>query len=837
MNITDMKTNHIENPLGMHMEKARLQWKVREFTGSYTCLAVVRLSLEESMKEVLYEERTSHNNALTIAMPLQPSTRYYWQVEVTDDLGNKTKSPVAWFETAKAEKEWTAQWITPVNQAYRRVGTDFHISRHVKSAVLSISAVGLYEAYIGNKKIGDEYLSPNFNDYEKYIQFQTYHVEEYLQVGDNRIEIWLGNGWYKGRIIHFGGKTYDRYGDKYAAIAELKIVYEDGEETFIYTNSAWKSGKSIILDDSIYDGETIDDNVSDELKSDVRILNLGYERLEARRSIPVKVKMIRSPEKIIHSEKGELILDFGQNMAGWIRFYNRIPKGRTCRITASEILQDGCFYHENMRTAKTEFVYTSDGNKKWVRPHFTYYGFRYVKLEGFGETVDMKDFEADVLFSDMEETGKISTANIKVNKLIENVFWSQRSNFIDVPTDCPQRDERLGWTGDAQIFAGTAALNMDVSAFFSKYMRDMKSEQEKGDGKIPFVIPNVCFGNLTSAAWGDAAAIIPWTMYMMYGDREMLREQYPVMKAWSDYIHSRDLKGGTEGLWDIDNHFGDWLPLDSKACTGATDMHLIATAYYYYSVLLTAKAARELGIQADSDFYGDLASNIRKSFQKEFITDNGRLCSDTQTAHAIVLCMELYRDQEQAERLADRLEDLILENNGFLNTGFIGTHYLCHALSKFKKGRTAYNLLLNESCPGWLYSVCMGATTIWERWDSVLPDGHMNPEGMNSLNHYAYGSVLEWIYRYPGGINPAEAGWKRFTLSPAPDARLGSLDLSYESIYGEIRSSWKYLDKENIKYHFKVPFDTEALLKLPGKEECILHPGEYEYILQAPFGA
>lgn len=846
MKITNMTVNHMVNPIGFHMEDVKFYWLVEESSAKSVASSRVRVAKDAEMKELVYDSEAQKKDfsGCSVKCDWEPCTRYYWQAEVTDTQGETVVSETAYFETAKDGKDWKAQWIGSTLEGNGIVYQDFMIEpgKKIRQARIYVTGVGLYEVYLNGKKVGDEYLTPNFNDYDNFIQFQTYEAEKYLTEGENHLEIWLGDGWYKGRYFSLGPAAYGKYGTEQAALAELKIVYEDGATEEILTDENWKCRKSPVIAADLYDGEILDESIevdkagnADSVKATpVKTVALGYEKLQARRSLPVKTMLTVDPVKIFHTPKGETVLDFGQNMAGWVRFYNRLPKGNKCRYVAGEILQDGCFYHENMRSAKTEFVYTSNGEGKWVRPHFTYYGFRYLLLEGFGEDVKKEDFQAEVLYSEMSQTGWIRTGNEKVNRLISNVVWGQRSNFIDVPTDCPQRDERLGWTGDAQIFSMTASYNMNTQAFFSKYIYDLNEEQKKMNGAVPFVVPQIGFQNQCSAAWGEAATVIPWTLYEMYGDKELLGTQYDGMKAWVDYISQRDQENGDNRLWDSDNHFGDWLSLDSKDGdpTGGTDMVLIATAFYYYSTVLTARAAEVLEKKKDLEKYQKLAEEIKKAYQKEFLTENGRLTERTQTAHVLTLYLKLYREG-QAQRLADELEELILENQGHLSTGFAGTTYLCPVLSEYGKNELAYQLLLNEEYPGWLYCVNLGATTIWERWNSVLPDGHMNPEGMNSLNHYAYGSILGWMYQYGAGIRPKEAGWNTFYLTPQPDQRLGELHCEYRSNSGKISSEWKYQEDGTIVYRFTVPFGTKAYLQLPGEEMVELETGAYEYFRPA----
>lgn len=837
MKIINTNVNHMKNPLGFYMDSTSFQWEVVESYGTHPISNRLLVSKCPEMKELVYDSGEALLDAIGTVVPVkwQASTRYYWTVSVTDDKGETAVSDVAWFETPKIAGKWDAQWIASTAEGENSlVFTDFRVEKPVAKARLSVTGVGLYEAYLNGQKVGDEYLTPNFNDYASFIQFQTYEAEPYLSDGRNTLEIWLGDGWYKGRYMVMGpGPDRNKYGDRQAALAELVLTYEDGTTQTVKTDASWLCRKSSVVSAGIYDGEHLDDTVSDTAFSPVEVVNLGYDRLQSRRSLPVKTMLTRKPVEIIHTPKGEIVLDFGQNMAGWVRIYNRLSAGATCRYVAGELLQDGCFYHENMRTAKTEFVYTSDGVEKWVHPHFTWYGFRYLLLEGFPENVSLDDFKADVLYSDMEQTGYVTTGNEKVNQLISNVLWGQRGNYIDVPTDCPQRDERLGWTGDTQIFSMTAAYNMNVAGFFRKYMYDVSCEQAKREGRVPFVVPAVCFNNQVSAAWSDVATVVPWNLYQMYGDKELLREQYDGMKAWTDYIVSQDEASGNTRLYTTDNHFGDWLALDAppEVPTGGTDMVLIATAYYYLSASLTAKAAEVLGEADDAKHYQQLANEIKASFQREYLTENGNLTQHTQTAYALTLYAGLYREG-QGQILANQLDQAIQNNGGYLNTGFVGTPCLCPALTQFGKSKLAYQLLLNEDCPSWLYAVNQGATTIWERWDSVLPDGHINPAGMNSLNHYSYGAILEWIYRYAAGMEPGEAGWKTVVFRPVPDSRLGHIEAAYHSVSGTVKSAWRYEDG-TIFYSFEVPFGVTAQLTLPGEESITLEPGIHTFTREA----
>ena len=538
------------------------------------------------------------------------------------------------------------------------------------------------------------------------------------------------------------------------------------------------------------------------------------------------------PVELIHTPAGEQVIDFGQNMTGWVEFTCREPEGTQILLQFGEILQGGNFYNENLRTAKQEYRYTAGGKNACVRPHFTFYGFRYVKVVGISK-ISLDDFTGCVIYSDMEKTGRITTSNPKVNRLFENALWGQKGNFLDVPTDCPQRDERMGWTGDAQVFCTTASYNMYTPAFYRKYLYDMRKEQDTMKGAVPHVVPDI-LGQIerirkkkdkeaeeiagstshSSCAWADAATVIPWTVYRMYGDKTLLKEQYGNMKAWVDRIRTIDVeKCGGKYLWNTGFHFADWLALDNyhqDSSHGATDPYYVASVYYYYSASLTAKAAEVLGLEKDAEYYQEMADRVKEAIRREYFTSTGRLAVDTQTAMVLALKFDLAPEKFRDRLTADLCAKLVQENM-HLRTGFVGTPFLCPVLTECGLVKEAYTLLLNEDYPSWLYEVNMGATTIWERWNSVLPDGSISDTGMNSLNHYSYGSIVEWMYRYMCGTDVQEggAGFRRFVVKPYVDERFEWVSMEYNSACGKIASSWKKT-KQGYDFRVEVPFDTEA---------------------------
>ena len=495
---------------------------------------------------------------------------------------------------------------------------------------------------------------------------------------------------------------------------------------------------------------------------------------------------------------------------------------------SEKFFKKAAFINENLRSAKAEYLYISDGTEKVIEPKFTFYGYRYVKVEGI-ENLTVDDFEGVALYSDISFTGRLATGNEKVNRLIENTVWGLKGNFIDTPTDCPQRDERLGWTGDAQVFAGTACYLTDAYPFYRKYLWDMAREQKKYGGMVPIVIPSVG-QTQTSSVWGDAACIIPWKLYEVYGDISILEEQFESMCSWVDYVENIDKNSG----WGEHFHYGDWLALDAhggpESTMGATDVDFIAYVYYMYSAQLCAKAAGVLGKTEKEEKYEKLALELRQQVEWEYFTPSGRCCIDTQTAQILALKFKLGSNEEKA---AERLQKLLMDNHYKLNTGFTGTPLLAPILSENGMGSMSYRLLLNEEYPGWLYEVNLGATTIWERWNSLEPDGSISGTGMNSLNHYSYGSIVEWIYAYAAGLRQTDGcGFKNVYIKPEPDPALKELTCVYDSPAGTYRVKWRFPDKRHLETEVEIPFDCVATLVLPYLEENnvkMLGPGTYNY--------
>lgn len=701
----------------------------------------------------------------------------------------------------------------------------------VQRATLTISALGLYEATLNGKRIGDYVLAPGWTRYDTRLQYQTYDITTMLQSGENILDVTVGQGWCVGRLTW--EDRWNFWADKTALIARIELEYMDGRIETIRTDETWLTAQSNILMSQLYFGETYDARVTPSDWTPCQEYSYHKEAL-----IPQEGEIIREietlkPIALLSAPNGDTLIDFGQNMTGYVQFRVKGAAGEIAEISHAEILdKDGNFYTENLRDATQKITYICDGNEATFKPHFTFQGFRYVRVDRWPEEINLDNFTAIVVHSDMKRTGHFTCSNEKVNRLYENVIWGQKGNFVDVPTDCPQRDERLGWLGDAQVFIRTAAYNFDVQKFFKKWLHDLRDDQF-ADGGTPAVVPDVNksgFGpgypiedaGANSAAWGDAATVCPWEIYLAYGDKEVLEDQFDSMRKWVEYIRAQ---GDDEFLWNTGDHYGDWLGLDSPpgSYKGITDEYLIATGFYAYSTSLLIKAGKVLG--KDMAEYERLYQGIREAFNREYVS-GGKMTSHTQTAYIVALYFDLVDDRDT---FAKELVTLIRDNGNRLKTGFVGTAYLMLTLSQCGYHDVAYSLLLQEEFPSWLYSVNMGATTIWEHWDGMRPDGTMWSADMNSFNHYSYGAVAAWMYGYITGIRPDETkpGYEHFFLAPVPDARLEYAKASLDTKFGTIRSEWETKDGKTT-YRFAVPAGSTATIVLGGKNEEV-GAGEYKY--------
>jgi alpha-L-rhamnosidase len=662
------------------------------------------------------------------------------------------------------------------------------------------------------------------------LRYQIFDVTDFLHEGNNALGALLGDGWYRSRLSFAGGRR-NIYGDRLALLAQLEIDYADGSTARVVTDTSWRAARGPILSSDIYDGETYDARLvragwstpgyDDREWVGVRPLERNFATLVAPSGPPVRRTELVAPVALTSSPTGRTIVDFGQNLVGRLRLTVQGEAGQTITLRHAEVLENGELCTRPLRTAQATDRYTLRGGEveTW-EPRFTFHGFRYAEVEGWPGELHVDDLQAVVCHSDLERTGWFECSDPLVNRLHENVVWSMRGNFLDVPTDCPQRDERLGWTGDIQVFAPTASFLYDTAGFLTSWLADLAAEQRVAEGVVPFVVPNVLNGSLgPTAAWGDAAVFVPWVLYQRYSDKGILATQFDSMCAWVDLVAK---SAGERRLWDHGFQFGDWLdPSAPPDRPGAarTDKYLVATAYFARSAELLGQASEVLGRSDDAARYLRLASEVRDAFDAEYVTSAGRILSDATTAYALALQFGLLKHADQRKHAGERLAALVRESDYHVSTGFVGTPLICDALCSVGEYDAAFRLLIQSECPSWLYPVTMGATTIWERWDSLLPDGSVNPGEMTSFNHYALGAVADWLHRTVGGLAPAEPGYRRLNIQPHPGGGLTHARARHHTPYGLAESAWKIEDGQ-ITVEAVIPPNTTARVILPGSESA-----------------
>jgi len=815
MIITRAKLNGIVNPLGYDFEKLIASWNVEQAESKTLKNGVLEVASDIAFTDILYRKESANldQTGEVIDIKLQPRTRYYWRVTITGDTGEAATSEVQWFETGKMDEAWTGKWIAAEENAEFHPVFEKQIVLKDKpvKARLYVSSLGVFEAYIDGNKAGNEILTPYINDYETGMEIIAFDVTEQLEK-ENTLDIQVAKGWY---MSNFGLEGGYNFGDRMAAIAELHVEYADGTTELIGTDSSWKVLKSDVTESGIYYGEDLDRTVgTPEMGSAVEIQ--PKEKLLDRYSIPVVVKEVLKAKEIIKTPAGETVIDFGQNHAGVMEIDADFPVGTVITIDCGEVLQGGNFYNDNYRTARSRFVYTSDGRKETVHPRFTFFGYRYIRIQGWVGELTLDKVRSNVIYSDMERTGFIETSNEKINRLYENCIWGQKSNFIDMPTDCPQRDERLGWTGDAQVFSQTASYNMDTRAFYKKFLRDLNLDAKRHEGAVASFLPNTA-GNLAGVAsiWGDVGTFVPNVVYNTFGSLADVEEYYEMMRNWVEYMHRNDKEHGDKGYFLLPFQFGDWLGLDGiteQSFKGGTNDDYLASIYYYRSTLITAQMAERLGKKDDQTKYEALAAKIKKAVLDEYFTPTGRLACDTQAAYIVALAFDVYVDRD---KLVEQFIDRLKKDSFQIKCGFVGAPLLCTTLAKIGRMDLAYHFLFNEGFPSWLYCVNLGATTIWERWNSLLEDGSISGTGMNSLNHYSYGTIVQFMYEYIGGIRPAYAGFRKAIIAPEPSMKFRYFNSSINTASGRYASSWKISEDGLLTLNIEVPFNGKAEVILP----------------------
>jgi|WetSurMetagenome_2_1015567.scaffolds.fasta_scaffold02384_4 alpha-L-rhamnosidase len=844
LSVYDLTCEHKTNPLGIDKMQPALSWKLRSpATGVMQTAYSVRVATDPhfSGSSVIWSTgKIDSGESILVrfgGQALKPGQRYFWQVKVWDNKGKVSDwSETAWWETGLlSPSDWKASWIELGSDTNRyspatHLRKDFSIDKTVAEARVYVTSHGYYELHINGKKVGDQVLTPGWTSYLKRLQYQVYDVTPMLSKGANAIGAILGDGWYRGTLAW--GDNWAIYGKRLGLLLQLRIRYADSSETLLVSDGSWKgTNDGAIRMDDIYNGETYDatrkltgwdlGGYNDSGWKSVSTGNYPLTNLIAAEGPAVRKIQEIKPVRIFRTPKGSLIADMGQNMVGWIRLKVSGPAGTVVTLRHAEVLDKyGEFYTENLRSAKTTLTYTLAGKGEEIyEPRFTFMGFRFVEVKGFPGTLAPENLTGVVVHSDMRVTGSYECSEPLLNQLQHNIQWGQKGNFVDVPTDCPQRDERLGWTGDAQAFCRTAAFNFDVASFFSKWLKDVAADQ-RPDGAVPVVIPDVLDKQASptttpSAGWGDVAVIAPWTMYLVYGDRSFLETQYPSMKAWVEYIRK---KAGDSYIWKGGSIYGDWLfyhpPVNNHPePDGFTEHDFIATTFYAYSAKLLENAANVLGKTEDEKTYHDLFEKIKQVFIHEYVTPAGRVGTNSQTSYVLALQFDLLLDNLR-DKAAKFLVDDIRSRGNHLSTGFLGTVFLCNVLTREGYSNVAYDLLLQQTYPSWLYPVKMGATTIWERWDGQKTDSTFQDPGMNSFNHYAYGAIGDWMYRTSAGIEEKEPGFRHILIQPHPSKRLQYSKASFESPYGTISSGWERKDGR-VKVNITIPANTRATVMLP----------------------
>jgi alpha-L-rhamnosidase len=831
--------HHHGSVLGIGSPAPRLSWQVADAPDGY---AQTRYEIEIGRGGARPEVfPAASGEQIQVAWPGAPLTaRETATVRVRagdDETWSDWSEPATVEAGLLAPGDWTARFVSPreiggLGAAAPVVAGTIDLPAGVVRARLYATAHGLYTAHLNGRRVGDQQLAPGWTAYRHRLRYQTYDVTDLLQAGPNRLELLLGNGWYRGRLGFQGRAAL--YGDRLAALAQLEVVTADGAVHVLATDGSWTARESGILADDLYDGQRTDLGRRPGAEGPVDVLDLGL--LVAPDGPPVRVTEVLPAVAVTTSPAGRILIDFGQNLVGWVRLRVRGgAAGDEVVVRHAEVLEDGELAMHPLRTAKATDSYLLAGPAETVlEPSLTFHGFRYADVTGV-PGLTAANVEAVVVGSDLRRTGWFESDHALLNRFHENVVWGMRGNFVDVPTDCPQRDERLGWTGDIQVFSPTASFLFDSAGFLRGWLADLAAEQFK-DGSVPYVIPDVIRRpGPATAAWGDAATFVPWVLYQRFGDREVLARQLPSMAAWVDRMAAL---AGDGLLWTGGFQFGDWLdptappadPFRAKA-----DPDVIATAHLARSAEIVSLAAEVIGDAERAHAYGELAARVRAAFAREYVTGGGRVLGDAATTYALALQWALLPGADQRRGAGRRLADLVRTAGFRISTGFVGTPLMTDALADAGEPELAYRLLLQTGCPSWLYPVTMGATTVWERWDSLLPDGRINPGQMNSFNHYALGAVADWLHRRVAGLAPGAPGYRRIEVRPLPGTGLTRAYARHLTPYGEAAVAWQRQDGR-FRLEVRVPVGATAVVHLPGggDPEEVRH-GRHEWTVADPY--
>jgi len=881
LTVQDLRCEYHRDPLGIDARQPRLSWR----------LSAGRRGAVQSAYQIQVEDQDGNEHWGTGKVagdrsvhvpyegpPLRSGQRYTWRVRAWDaeDAPSAWSAPAWWEMGLLAPADWRASWIEPGwevdPKAFKPcpyLRRTFRIEDQVRSARAYVTSHGLYELSLNGQCVGDQVLTPGFTSYHDRLQYQVYDVGDLLVEGENAIGAILGDGWYRGSVDVASRRNV--YGEHLALLLQIHVRYQDGREAWVTSDEGWRATTGPILKSDLKDGEIYDarrempgwdsPGFDDGDWRAVRVGDYGYDNLVAPVGPPVRKQERFPATRVLQTPKGEWVVDLGQNIAGWLRFEVQGLTGTTVTLTHGEALdKDGNFTLDHLqlvgigaRLAQQVRYTLKGGGVESYEPHFTVHGYRYVKVEGWPGEPAPEQFTGVAIYSDMPPTGTFECSDERINQLQHNIVWSMKGNFLDVPTDCPTR-ERSGWTGDAQIFCRTGSFLMETAPFFRAWLRDLAADQH-ADGCVPNWVPDTTryyddkvMAMLTgSAGWGDAAVIVPWTLYQCYGDPGILEEQYESMRAWVEYerAHARDVnwskvihpaywfdrarQARQPYIWDTRYHWGEWLePGDGYGLGQFAGMlkrrifsvPLVATAYYAYSTRLLAEIAHLLGKEEDAREYGELAAAIAAAYADEFVGPDARIEPHKQASYVRALALDLL-PQDQRRAALVHLVRLIEEAGVHLGTGFLSTPFLLHVLSEGGRLDLAYALLVQDTIPSWLYAVTKGATTIWESWEGVKEDGSL----FGSLNHYSYGAVGSWLYQVVAGIEIGAPGYEEIRIQPRPGGGLTYARATYESMHGPIVSGWE-IEDGTLRLSVTIPPNTRATVRLPGAALSEVEEGE-----------
>jgi alpha-L-rhamnosidase len=816
--------------LGVGTPAPRLSWQIPQADPDYQQSAYEIEVVRAETERVAVESADQILVPWPVA-PLVSRETAQVRVRVRGDAEWSDWSEPATVEAGLIESsEWSARFVSPGPTSNAPILTGrLDVPEKVVQARLYATAHGVYRAELNGRRVGDQELAPGWTAYEHRLRYQTYDVTDLVTSGENRLDVLLGNGWFRGRLGFQGRRGF--YGDRLALLAQLEVTTADGAVHILGTGGTWTARPSGVEADDLYDGQRTDLRHGSTEPGPVEVVDADLGRLVAPDGPPIRITGRLPAQTVSISPAGKTLVDFGQNLVGWVRIKVRGGRaGDEVVLRHAEVLEEGELGVRPLRTAKATDSYVLAGPAETVlEPGLTFHGFRYAEVTGVDD-LRADDVEAVVVGSDLRRTGWFESSHALLNRFHENVVWGMRGNFVDVPTDCPQRDERLGWTGDIQVFSPTAAYLFDSAGLLTGWLADLAAEQHK-DGSVPYVIPDVLrTPGPATAAWGDAATVVPWVLYRATGDLALLARQLPSMRAWVDKMTAL---AGDDLLWTGGFQFGDWLdptappenPFRAKA-----DADVIATAHLAHSAEIVSRAAGLLGDQTQAREYADLATRVRAAFVREYATEGGRVLGDAATTYALALQWSLLPSPDQRARAGRRLADLVRTTGFRIGTGFVGTPLLTDALTDAGEPELAYRLLLQTGCPSWLYSVTMGATTVWERWDSMLPDGRINPGEMTSFNHYALGAVADWLHRRVAGLAPGEPGYRHLIVRPVPGQHLTSAAARHLTPYGEASVAWERADGE-LTLRVSVPVGATAAVHLPGAAQVEVRHGDHTWTI------